>query len=871
MTGTDTALADDTGHADLPDAPVRHAVDPLVRAGVVTALASSVALPLLAWWAPGGGLAALAATFFAFTAVGPGLSALVFPRFRALWAATAPAASLAVVMLVSLAQVLLDAWSPPVTATVVGMIGAYCSVEWLRRNPRDRVHAADGADTVAAVDSVDSVNASSAADSVGAAGTTKTTRKIDVIGTATVVTLAVALLLWFRATRTIVLDDAGATGLIGVLPWQWFASLALIVAVFAALLFPRRGTAGPIRHGLLFATAVCAAIIVTLTVNVADGGGVFGTGYVHVGFADAIDRRGALLLGFDARFSWPAFFTAVAAIGAWAGLPDTSALVVYHPAVLMSCYLPAIAVIGRALTGSARVGWLGALLFVFANWGQQDYFSPQSTALLLYLSVTAVILHEMSVTADDATAPDPRGDDVSDDDVVKQNRLRRGARAFTAMVRRTPAAPPGWTGRTVLAVEALLLLLATALVTQHQLTPVALIIALGVWSLLGRTRHRGLWFGIAIVFSAWFAFGAYDWWTGHLSILIEGLGRPDQTLASGLADRVRGDATYVAMQRFRIGWSAVLALGGFLGWLLLRRRFPLAAAAVPVIAPASLVLGQSYGGEMVLRVFLYASPFLAVLTAHALIRGFDRLAGTRDPQNGAQEPQSGAHGRTDTEDDDANAADMPRPAPNRGHTTAATVAMALVLAATGVTGITARGVNVAFERTPSDVLAAARQLLDIAPYRTTVRPLALEGSLRVGRVGEIHHPSSVNDPDQSEFTNLMWQSPDYVFLTSTREAYERIVNAAPEGYYDEIARRLEATGRYRIVLRTDHVIVLERNARDGRALSENPGVDAAQPEPDAGGAAPEGDAPDGETGAADAAAPAAEETEGTEGTEGTQP
>ncbi|MFC3850164.1 hypothetical protein ACFORJ_08300 [Corynebacterium hansenii] len=814
MTGADSSIAGQAGHPTDVDArdpardPGRAAAlatardspaDPLVRAGVVTGLVSSVVLPLLAWWAPGGGLAALAATFFAFTAAGPGLAALAVGRSRSLWAATAPATSLATVMLASLAQILLDAWSPPVTATVIGMIGAFASVEWLRRHPRT-----GSADPAGAVRSL----------------------RPDALTVVTLAVLAVALGMWVWATGRIELDDAGATGLIGVLPWQWFAALALIAGIFAVLLVPGLGRSGRVRHGLLFAAAASAAIIVTLTVNVADGGGVFGTGYVHVGFADAIDHRGALLRGFDARFSWPSFFTAVAAIGAWAGLPDTSAMVVYHPAVLMACYLPAIAVIGRALTGSARVGWLGALLFVFANWGQQDYFSPQSTALLLYLAVTAVVLHEMSLTWRDPAVAPAAGTTGGEGDVVKRGRIRRGAAAFAAMVRRTPAAPPGWTGRTVLAVEALLLLLAAALVTQHQLTPVALIIALGAWSLLGRTRHRGLWFGVGVVFAAWFAFGAYDWWTGHLGILLEGLGKPDQALASGLADRVRGDATYVAMQRFRIGWSAILAAGAFIGWLLLRGRFPLAAAAVPVIAPASLVLGQSYGGEMVLRVFLYASPFFAVLTAHALVRGLGRVAG-----RGLDDARR-ADGTTGASPDRPGtkvAAKAPGTARAKAREAVAVAAMAVVLAVAGAMGITARGVNVAFERTPSDVLAAARELLDIAPYRATVRPLALEGSLRVGRVGEIHHPPSRTDPDASEFTNLMRQAPGYVFLTSTREAYERIVNEAPEGYYADIARRLEASGRYRIVLRTDHVIVLERNASDGRALSENPGVGATEP------------------------------------------
>ena len=810
MTGPEhpaAPMSDDTGtHTTAPHPVARThttAPDPVIRAGVIVGLASSVALPLLAWTAPGGPAAAVLAVILAFTATGPGVAALALGHSRSLWAATAPATSLALLMLVSLAQVLADLWSPPMTATILAMIGAFASVEWLRAHRRP-------------TELRGSTELREATELRGPTAVPEQPRphrppRPDVAAIATTVSIAAALGLWLWSTATVDLDAAGSTGLIGVLPWPWFASLVLLTVTFAVLLAPSRGRGTPIRHGLLFATAAATAVIVTLTVNVADGGGVFGTGYVHVGFAEAIDNRGALLRGFDARFSWPSFFTAAAVIGAWAGLPDTSPLVIFHPAVIMACYLPTIVVIGRALTGSARVGWLGALLFIFANWGQQDYFSPQSTALLLYLAVIAVVLHGMAT----ARAPEP-GAAGDADAVGKRNMLRRTASHLAVMVRRTPAAPAGWTTRNVIAAEALLLLLATALVTQHQLTPVALIIALGAWSLLGRTRHRGLWFGVSVVFAAWFAFGAYDWWTGHLQILVEGIGKPDEALTAGLADRVRGDATYVAMQRFRIGWSAVLAAGAFAGWLMLRGRFPMAAAAVPVIAPLSLVLGQSYGGEMVLRVFLYASPFFAVLTAHALLRMLGQ---------GARDADRSAPGTTAPV---AEAAETPDVGPPRRRPVAVG-ALALVLVAAGVTGITARGVNVAFERTPADVLESARDLLDIAPYRSTVRPLALEGSLRVGRVGEIHHPSTVVDPDASDFTNLMRQSPDYVFLTSTRESYERIVNEAPEGYYNRIAEQMENSGRYRVVSRTDHVILLERNSGDGRALSENPGVGATVP------------------------------------------
>ncbi|MBV7295639.1 hypothetical protein KRX51_06870 [Corynebacterium sp. TAE3-ERU12] len=691
--------------------------DPLVRAGVALGGVTSVLLPILAWLAPGGELGMVLASVCALTAGGTGIAALTVGHSRALFAATAPAVSVAVVMIVSVAQVLLDMWSPPTTAGVVGMIGAASAVAWFNRNPGRGLWAPP-------------------------------------LRTALpLLALFIALGLWAWAVRRLDLDSATGAGIISVLPWQYFAAL-VVLAGTAAFLVQRK-----VQHWLLFATGAVLAIIITLTVNIADGGAVMGTGYVHVGFADAIADRGALLLGTDARFSWPAFFTTTAVVGAWAGLPSTSGLALIYPAVITICYLPAIVTIGKALTGSAATGWLGALLFITANWGQQDYFSPQSAALLLYLAITAVVLHEMAHTS------------------VTPGTLWQ-------MVRRTPARPDGWSANNVIAAEALLILLATALIIDHQLTPVALIAALAAWSLLGRTRHRSLWFGVGVIFAIWFAFGAYDWWTGHLQILIDGIGKPQNAISSGLSDRVRGDELYAAMQLMRIGWSAFFALGGAVGWLLLRGRFPLAAAAVPVAAPIALVFGQSYGGEVILRVFLYASPFLAVLTAHAIRTALARIDRVAVP------------------------------------------VLAVVILLSGVAGATARGVNVFFERTPVDVLVAAREVLAIAPSGATVRPLALEGSLRTDRVGELRQPSTLDDPDAEPFTNLMRQRPDYVFLTTTREAYEHIVNGQPADWYPDIARRLVRTKQYREFWRSDHVIVLERITSSDLPISEDPGVPA---------------------------------------------
>lgn len=737
-------------------------VDPLVKAFVWAALVSSLALQVLVWWAPGGTLGLFLASACALLATGPGIAVRLFPSSRALFTAVFPAISVSILLIVTLAQVLTGMWAPRLSAGIVGAIGLAFSGAWLRQHSA----AADTASTAEVAD-------------VAVDKQRPKLNRADVLAmSAAIVALIGAVICWFVTVQRINLDAVGARGIIEVLPWQYFAAIGLVALAVAILL--SRPISKTISIVVWIAGAVFATTM-TVTVNVADGGAIMNTAYVHVGFAEAINARGALVLGTDARFSWPAFFTAVAVLADWAGEADTTGLAIGWPAVLMSLYLPAVFVITRSITGSTKTAQLAMFLFIAANWGQQDYFSPQSIALLFFLSITAVIFHEMATTSTVPQAP------------ADASRLAK----TTFALRRTPPLPDEWTSSKFLRVEAVLLLLTTALIVQHQLTPVALILMLFGWALTGRTRHRWLWLGATIVFITWFAFGAYDWWTGHLQILIDGLGKPSQALSSGVSSRVRGNPDYAKLQMLRIAWSGFFGLCGLLGWFLVSSRVSRATTAIAVVAPASLVLGQSYGGEVVLRVFLYASPILAALTAAALVDIARRI--------------------------------------RLSATAFAAVGLLLIVGASGIIGTTARGVNVAFERTPSDVLQASRNLLAIAPSGATIRPLATEGALRIGRLNELRHPDSVVAPEDEEQPSpleaLLIQDPEYVFLTSTRENYEWIINGAPRDWYGQIAQQLVDTGRYKIIWTSDHVTVLAKLNAAGRPLAEDTGVPPVQVPP----------------------------------------
>ena len=142
-----------------------------------------------------------------------------------------------------------------------------------------------------------------------------------------------------------------------------------------------------------------------------------------------------------------------------------------------------------------------------------------------------------------------------------------------------------------------------------------------------------------------------------------------------------------------------------------------------------------------------------------------------------------------------------------------------VLGVCALLGVTARGVNIAFERTPADVVQAARFVLDRAPYGSTVGPLSYEGTLRMDRVAEMMAPPSpIND-----FIGVLAQQPDVVFMTTTREHYERMVNGHDQDFR-RVAEELETYGNYKITWISEHAVVLERTDLSGVPLGDSPGV-----------------------------------------------
>jgi hypothetical protein len=564
--------------------------------------------------------------------------------------------------------------------------------------------------------------------------------------------LAAGMALWYASLDRFRLDDAGSLGILDAIPLIYVASLMILAGVFGLELARERP-----RELAIGLTVACLVVVMFSVPNAVDRTSMMPAGYVHAGFVEYISEHHEVLRTYDARFYWPAFFAVGSLLTGIAGLPDARPLLEWSPVFFELLALPPVLLLARSVLGRGRAAWLAVILYFTGCWFAQDYFAPQAMAHVLYLSVMAVLFWTSSG--------------------AREGLLRTArTRGWRMLLSHRPDPPAGLSDASAFGIQLTLTVIVAAMVFTHQLTPIGFTIQLAVLSVLGATRYRALWLVAFLLCVAWFSYGATDFWRGHLEGLMASLGDVDAAVDRGLTSRVSaGDPTYLQMQQLRTFWSGMyLALGAIGGLVLLRRRSPLAlAAGAAGVAPFALVALQSYGGEIFLRCFLYAMPFLAVLTAAAL-----------SPM-------------------------LRAPAVPRGLLIATVVAVA----ALGL--VSARGVNVAFERVDSDAVAAAEFVTEAAPHGSTVAlvepftPLGYADieTLKVRKLGRDCELRLVECAGELR--------PDYVLISREQERFGQLRMRLPEGWLMKDGSRALRSAGYQIVFERPDAVVLR--AAPGRA------------------------------------------------------
>ena len=433
--------------------------------------------------------------------------------------------------------------------------------------------------------------------------------------TAQVLSLCACVALWWFSVSRIRVGTLGDYGLLPVLPLSFFAALALLVASFvAALCAPRPSEAMLAGHAL--------ALILFLhgTMPLIFSEPFYPWVYKHFGVAEYIDLHGRLDTSVDIYHNWPAFF----ALSAWFGrVAGTRPLeyAAWAQVFFNACNLVLLRYVFGSLSLDLRLVWTAVFVFFSANWVAQDYFSPQAFAFTLSLGICGVILRWLLIAPDQAWMARMLNRAASF--VARLGRRRRS----TAAPEDEPAGSQRVGRRTA---RNIVIALFALIVTTHQLTPYMLIVGLGVLTFLGVMRPRLL----VVLFTAMalaYLLPRLDFIQRYYGLL-GSAGEPlknVRTAAVGLNGLAGEPGRVLCAHAARLLSLTIWGLGLVGVVRRLRAGYKNLGVAALAVAPAVIVLADTYGGEAIYRVYLFSLPWFALLTAFALRPGGDDWSSVR--------------------------------------------------------------------------------------------------------------------------------------------------------------------------------------------------------------------------------------------------
>jgi hypothetical protein len=420
--------------------------------------------------------------------------------------------------------------------------------------------------------------------------------------------IVLSILAWVVVIRDLDPYAITDTGLISILPPTAYAVIAVLGFSFVVALRMR-----PLSEPLLLAHVVALVFMLYGVTALFEEMPRFITAWLHVSFTDAIARTGELYPLRDARFDWPGFFILFAFVQNLLGMPTLLPILPWVPVLLATLMIGPLYLIYRSATGDLRLVWVALWAFTLMNWIGQDYFSPQGMNMLFMVTIIAILLTWF------------RRDPVHGSWFAAVMQRVPGFRGGRSLVidpnASSDGGPRAWlSDRQQIGLVAVVGLLFGFGIASHQLTPFALVGGVTLLVLTGRLPMWGLPLMMGVLLSAWLTFMASTFLEGHLAGLLEDIGRPDQFASSNVAGRLRGSEGHLQVLQARLGFTLLIWIAALIGGLrrLWSGRLDLSLALL-AIAPFGLILLQGYGGEMLLRIFLFGLPFMAFFAAAALL------------------------------------------------------------------------------------------------------------------------------------------------------------------------------------------------------------------------------------------------------------
>jgi hypothetical protein len=156
---------------------------------------------------------------------------------------------------------------------------------------------------------------------------------------------------------------------------------------------------------------------------------------------------------------------------------------------------------------------------------------------------------------------------------------------------------------------AVMVLIFAAMVPSHQITPAVAIGSVAVLVALNRCSARSLPILMGVIFVSWLLFMTTTYLNGHLHKVVGGIGEVTENVSVNVTSRIRGSAEHVFVVVIRLVMTGLVCALAFAGavrrW---RHGYRDIGFAVITAIPYVFVIIQPYGGEMMLRAYLFALP-----------------------------------------------------------------------------------------------------------------------------------------------------------------------------------------------------------------------------------------------------------------------
>ncbi|MGV9380120.1 hypothetical protein ACWDRB_30165 [Nonomuraea sp. NPDC003707] len=396
-------------------------------------------------------------------------------------------------------------------------------------------------------------------------------------------------------------DKIDGLGLISALPTTAFIAILIMIVSF----FVTVAQSTDRKFLLLFQIAAITFALHGAGALVATAPR-FPTAYIHAGFVEFISRTGESAISIDARMGWPGFFALFAFVTKAAGITDLTPILQWTPLVSNLLYLLPFVLILRQVVATTRARWFAALLFVLVQWIGQDYFSPQGFTFALYLAFIAILLRWFGRVEQRTKPIPPKG-------------LRKLLGKLDAM---TPGelANTGTYRADKLLMLMMLLALFVASVASHQITPFMMLGVVTAFLIFKRTSLTwGLPFFLGLLVLAWISYMTVGFWSSQIGAIFGGFGRILQNIGNSTGDRIEGsDPAHALVLQARLGILVVILSLAATGLFRRFRRGVFDRSALILLCVPVLALGlQSYGGEIGLRIYMFALPGACLLAAYA--------------------------------------------------------------------------------------------------------------------------------------------------------------------------------------------------------------------------------------------------------------